>query len=277
MREKLKSAYYSLQTIFGRDRKLLDKIGRENLVVVLNLHQVSPHQNAFWPPLSPEVFADLLAFLKDNFELLLFCDLAESRSKKPAAVLSFDDGYYNFLEYALPILDKHRVRANMNIIPACVESGQPMWNIQLYDFLNAAPLSLVNDIRLPGFNYKLEKNNSRDKLLYGLRISRFLKRRARTERQEMWQSLENVMQKGEVSLTRMMSREEVKTIAGKCEIGVHSYSHESMEFEDNTFFENDLEKCRAYFQDELKLPLDTYAFPNGSFRDEQVEILRESG
>jgi len=255
----------------------MDKIERENLVVVLNLHQVSPHQNAFWPPLHPEVFDDLLGFLKENFELLLFCELAEIRSKKPLAVLSFDDGYYNFIEYGLPLLDKHGARANMNIIPACVESGRPMWNIQLYDFLNAAPLSLVNDVRLPGFSYKLEKNDNRDKLLYGLRISRFLKQRSRTERQEMWSGVENVMRKGEFSLTRMMSRDDVKNIAGKCEIGVHSYSHESMEFEGNSFFEDDLEKCRAYFRDELKLPLHTYAFPNGSFRNEQVDILRKSG
>jgi len=277
MREKLKSTYYFLQTILRKDRRLLHRIKRENLMVVLNLHQVSPHENAFWPPLHPVVFDNLLGFLKDNFEVTLFRDLAKATGSMPRAILSFDDGYYNFIEYALPILDKHGVSANMNIIPACVESGRPIWNIQLYDFLNAAPRSLVNEIRLPGFSYKLENNNSRDKLLYGLQISRFLKQRSRTERREMGHSLENVMKKGEFSLTRMMSRDDVDDIAEKCQIGVHSYSHESMEFEDNAFFADDLEKCRTYFGDELKLPLDTYAFPNGSFRDEQVETLRACG
>ena len=277
MREGLKSTYYFLQKILRKDRRLLQKIRSENLVVVLSLHQISPHQNAFWPPLHPAIFDNLLRFLKENFELSLFSDLPETNSKKPRAVLSFDDGYYNFIEYALPILNKHRIGANMNIIPSCVESGRPMWNIQLYDFLNAAPLSLVNAIRLAGFSYKLKNDNSREKLLFGLRISRFLKQRSRMERQDLWHSLENVMQKGEFSLTRMMSRDDVKNIADKCEIGVHSHSHESMEFEDNAFFEDDLEKCRNYFHDKLDLPLTTYAFPNGSFRAEQIEVLRKSG
>ena len=255
---------------------MLDKIKRENLIVVLNLHQVSPHENPFWPPLHPVVFDNLLGFLEDNFELTLFRDLAKPTGRKPRVILSFDDGYYNFIEYALPLLKKRRVSANMNIIPSCVESGQPMWNIQLYDFLNTAPLGLINDIHLPGFSFKLENNNSRDKLLYGLKISRFLKQRSRAERQEVWHNLETVMQKEEFSFTRMMGIDDVKEIADECEIGAHSYSHESMEFENNAFFEDDLKRCQTYFAEKLELPLDTYAFPNGSFRAEQVETLRKS-
>src|SRR5688572_19632058 len=125
MREKLKAVYFLIQKLLRKDARLLEKIRREDLLVVLNLHQVSPHRNPFWSPMHPQIFEDLLVFLKENFEVVLFKDLNSANSKKPKAVLSFDDGYYNFIEYAAPLLEKHRFRANMNVIPSCVESGEP--------------------------------------------------------------------------------------------------------------------------------------------------------
>lgn len=277
MREKLKAVYFLVQKLMRKDARLLEKIRREDLLVVLNLHQVSPHRNPFWSPLAPQIFEDLLIFLKENFEVVLFGDLNSSNSKKPSAILSFDDGYYNFIEYAAPLLEKHGLRANMNVIPSCVESGEPMWNIKLYDFLNSAPKSLIDEIRLPAFEYRLQDESFDGKVRYGLNISRFLKNRPRSERRELWGKIENLMENHDFGRTRMMNPEEIRQIAEIHEIGVHSFSHESMEFEENSFFEDDLQKCLKYFDEKLHLPLEIYAFPNGSFRPEQTEILRKHG
>jgi peptidoglycan/xylan/chitin deacetylase (PgdA/CDA1 family) len=277
MKEHLKTGYYLLQKLLRKDAALLAKIRRERLVTVLNLHQVSPHENPFWSPLKPEIFDDLLGFLKENFEVLLFGEIETSKSEKPLAVLSFDDGYYNFYEFAAPLLKKHDLRANMNIIPSCVETGAPMWNIRLYDFLNAAPKKSIDAIDLPGFDARLESENFAAKVRYGLAISRFLKNRPRSEREELWRGIENLIDDSGAPPTRMMNRAEIREIAGVHEIGVHSFSHESMEFEPDEFFENDFEKCRDYFENKLGLPLETYAFPNGSYRDAQIEALRAKG
>ena len=277
MKEHLKTGYYFLQKVLRRDRGLLEKIRRERLVTVLNLHQVSPHENPFWSPLKPEIFDDLLYFLKENFEVVSFGETASAKTEKPLAVLSFDDGYYNFYEFAAPLLKKHGLRANMNIIPSCVESGAPMWNIRLYDFLNSAPKSLIDEIDLPGFDHRLTGENSAAKVQYGLAISRFLKNRPRSEREELWRGVEDLINNSDATATRMMNREEIREIAGVHEIGVHSFSHESMEFEPDEFFETDFEKCRDYFENKLGLPLETYAFPNGSYRAGQIEALRAKG
>lgn len=277
MKEKLKKGYFFLQKVLRKDVKLLEKIKSENLVTILNFHQVTLRENPYWSPLKPEIFDDLLGFLRENFEVALFRELNKPKSYKPLAVISFDDGYYNFIEYALPLLEKHGLRANMNIIPACVESGKPMWNIRLYDFLNSAPKSLINEIHFSGFDYKLNNDNFDSKLRYGLKISRFLKNRPRTEREELLEQIESLMSKIEFRQTRMMNAEEIKQIAQTHEIGVHSFSHESMEFEENSFFEEDLRKCFRYFEDKLLIPLEIYAFPNGSYRPEQIEILQDRG
>lgn len=277
-KEGLKHLYFRLLGLSRVDRRLLAEIRRRDLLLVLNLHQVSPHPNPFWPPLRPEIFDELLGFLRRHFHVTLFRDAEAAGRDRPCVILSFDDGYYNFVEYAMPILDKHGVAANMNIIPACVESGEPPWNVRLYDFLNSAPRALVNEIRLPGFDARLDTEDAAGKVRYGLRISRFLKNRPRREREELWGGVAAVMEKAPASrTTRVMSAADVRDAARAHEIGVHSYSHESMGFEDEQFFEDDFRSCVRYFAEELRLPLDIYAFPNGSHRPEQVAYLERQG
>lgn len=279
-RRQLKGAYFNLMRLMRREAGLMRQIREGDFLVVMNLHQISPHSNPYWPALHPRIFEDLLGFVKKHFRTVLFRDLeaaaAASSSGKPLAILSFDDGYYDFIEYAAPLLDKHKLTANMNVIPACVESGQAMWNVRLYDFLRAAPRKLINEIRLPNFACRLADDGEQAKVQYGLKISRYLKNRPHRERETLWQELMPLMQKHDFPQTRMMTRGEVLEIASRHEVGVHSFSHESMEYESDDFFAGDLERCRAYFQDTLRLPLKIYAFPNGSFRPRQIEILRQS-
>ena len=277
-RDTLKDLYFRLLRLAGSDRRLLGNIRKQDLVVILNLHQVSSLSNPFWPPLDPQVFHELLRFLKNNFSVCTFANLASVSDSRPCAVLSFDDGYYNFVEFAMPILKQHELAANLNVIPTCMITGEPPWNVRLYDFLNSVPRKLVNEIRLPGFRAQLADDSADAKVRYGLQISRFLKNRPRRERLELWSEVSNVMSRAsEIKATRMMNAADVREAAATHEIGVHSYSHESMEFEDDEFFQDDFRKCVAYFRDDLDLPLKIYAFPNGSYRPDQVTYLDKQG
>lgn len=281
-RSRLKKIYFELLRLSGNDTRLLKKIRERGLLVVLNLHQVSPHTNPFWPPLDPRLFEELLLFIKPRFNVCLFRDLgpetiADGSSRTPL-VISFDDGYYNFVEYAMPLLAKHGLAANMNIIPACVESGLPPWNVQLYDFLNSVPRTLVNEIKLPDFKERLADDQPESKVRYGIQVSRYLKNRPRAARERLWPEIARVMERApDFKRTRMMSAGDVREAAATHEIGAHSFSHESMEFEKLEFFVEDMEKCFDYFRHTLGLPLKIYAFPNGSHRPKQVELLRQAG
>jgi peptidoglycan/xylan/chitin deacetylase (PgdA/CDA1 family) len=277
-RINLKSIYFTLLGLAGRDRSYINEIHNRRLLIVLNLHKISPRSNYYWPSLDPSIFEDLLVFLKDNFNVTLFRDLHKAPDDRASVILSFEDGYYDFIEYAMPLLSKHNVAANLNVIPSCVESGQAPWNVQLYDFLSAAPRRLIDEIKVPGFTERLRGGDRHSKLQFGLSISRFLKNRSYSGREALWGNIADVMSKIEhQKLTRMMSREDVLTASKHHEVGVHSFSHESMGYEDNDFFLKDLRGCTAYFENVLRLPLDIYAFPNGSYRDEQIALLENEG
>jgi peptidoglycan/xylan/chitin deacetylase (PgdA/CDA1 family) len=101
--------------------------------------------------------------------------------------------------------------------------------------------------------------------------------RSRAEREPLLAQLAPILSRHDFPRTRMTSADHVRQAAQRHEIGVHSFAHDSMAFETASFFLQDLQRCQNLFRDDLRLPLSIYAFPNGSYRSEQVEILRQNG
>jgi peptidoglycan/xylan/chitin deacetylase (PgdA/CDA1 family) len=277
IRTHAKNLYYRSLSTIGADKRRMRELVSGDKVTVLNLHRVSHEMNPYWPPLLPEVFEQLLASLDKDFEVRTFDELEHPPQGRPIAVLSFDDGYYDFIEYTLPLLKKFGMRANMNVIPQCAISGVPIWNVRLYDFLTAAPRDLIDKVSIPGFETRLAGEDVRAKLEYGIAVSKFLKSRPREERTKLWEAVDGSLSSFEHPATRMMSVEELRSISDETELGVHSFDHESMGYEDQTFFADDLEKCKEFFADQMKRPVNIYAFPNGSYRPEQIDYLRQNG
>ncbi|MDP1615549.1 MAG: polysaccharide deacetylase family protein [Methylococcales bacterium] len=255
--------------------KYLNKINSENYLTILNLHKVSNDENPFYPSLSPKLFDEFLKYVSKEFNIITFKEIERSKNRrKPNIILSFDDGYYDFLEYAMPILDKYKICVNQNIIPNCVETGKPVWDTMLGDLLSQAPIELVNEINLPSFEMKLNKFN---KGQYALALTRYLKQRSKNEREELWTEIDNIMHRLDIKFTRMLNKNELAQIAQVHEIGVHSYEHESMGLESQEYFEMDFLKCKDYFKNTLNFPMDIYAFPSGSYKDYQLDFLGQNG
>ena len=77
--------------------------------------------------------------------------------------------------------------------------------------------------------------------------------------------------------TRMMSLSQIKEISEVHEIGAHSYTHASMAHETDEYLTEDVLKCKSYFRKKLDQDIDIYAFPNGSCKPNQPEILKAAG
>ena len=227
------------------------------------------------------MFDDLVAWLKTVCHLTTFGELSKRApdDARPAAVLSFDDGYRDFVEYAMPILDRHGIRANQNVIPASVESGRPPWNVELLGALERLPLPRLRTLKWPQGLPDLESVNSEMGLMrWGVELSRILKMRPRLEREPLLSALVEQLD-GELvgSGPPMMRPEDVAEAASSHEIGVHSYQHDSMEFETNGFFADDLGRCRDWYRAHLSAEARIYAFPNGSYRREQLKLVEQAG
>jgi peptidoglycan/xylan/chitin deacetylase (PgdA/CDA1 family) len=245
-------------------------------VTILSLHRVAPFDGSTYPPLEPYLFETLLQYCTTHFEVVLFSELKErKRSDKPLLILSFDDGYKDFVEYACPIMEKYGIRANQNIIPACVETGLPPLNVMAQDFIGQAPAELVSRLQIPGLNPSVLKGG---KAPIGQKVSAFLKKKPMAEQAVLKEMLMPQFERFDgFKATAMMSRNEVLDISRTHELGAHSFNHATMDRETDEFMAADAKACKRYFAEKLNRPVDIYAFPNGGYRPRQIEIVREAG
>lgn len=242
-------------------RRRLDVISRSGKTTILNLHRVAPNDCSGYRPLDPALFDDLLSFVKHEFAVVTFSELRE-KTTKPKLVLSFDDGYKDFSTYAVPILARHGLRANQNIIPRCVESGLPPLNVLAQDFVGKAPHQLVQRLKIMGFSAPID-------VYFGQKLSRFLKMRPQNEIDKIAKYLvPQFYNWDKFEPTPMMTLDEIKSL-DKHEIGAHSYAHSSMEFETDDYLDADVRSCATFFTEKLGSRMSIYAFPNGSCRHGQ--------
>ena len=268
-RKAAKVAAFAAMGNGPRLRRRLDAIRNSGSTVILNLHRVADDDGSDYKPLAPALFEELLTFVKREFAVLTIGELGESCAK-PKLVLSFDDGYRDFFTTAVPILRKHGLRANQNIIPRCVDTGLPPLNVIAQDFVGQAPKRIVDELRIEGFAAPRDRR-------FGHRLSHFLKFRPQAEQDRLAADLMPQFRRWDAfKTTPMMSAQELRGLEG-VEIGAHSFAHSSMEFETDDFLDADIYRCRDWLRDQLGIPMTIYAFPNGSCAPGQAERVRSRG
>jgi len=99
------------------------------LTPVLMYHSVGqPRDERFrhWV-VSPSLLSDQLSCLAESgYELIGLTEWASRKDDAKCAVLTFDDGYADFTEHALPVLTSLRARATVYVVTGYV-GGQARW------------------------------------------------------------------------------------------------------------------------------------------------------
>ncbi len=107
-------------------------------VLCLLYHRVNPVKDDIYHlTISPDHFEEQVRYLKDHFPILRF----EEDWTKPGGdgvVITFDDGYADNYEYALPILEKYGIPAAIFISTGYVGSGREYWWDELARVLTKA-------------------------------------------------------------------------------------------------------------------------------------------
>src|SRR3954462_5192455 len=114
----------------GVDARAIAGLGPDGLLI-LPLHSVSPRRAPFPASISPEALDRLLSWLRRHCRIGTIETLARTNGAdgRPGAVLTFAAGYCDSLESAIPVLEAHAARAIVSVVPACVDSGAPPWNL----------------------------------------------------------------------------------------------------------------------------------------------------
>ena len=270
LRDTIKAGVFAIGSCKLATRMRLEHLRRRSALIILNLHKVGSKTKSTYQGISADTFEGLVEFCKIHFHITTFKKIG-TRTDKPQLILSFDDGYLDYVATVAPILRKHGIRANQNIIPWCAESGLPPLNVAIQDFLGQASEQEIRELAIPGLNCEVTNPDPQ-------RVSRFIKFLTSDERQKiagiLWQQLEA---SPHFQPSKMMTTSDMREVADCTEFGMHSYQHDSMGVESDHFFKNDLYKCNSWSREALGQTSSIYAFPNGSHRTGQLAMAREAG
>ena len=117
-------------------------------ISILLFHRISDESDPLWPPLPIRTFRLLMeeVYKKACIIPLENIENVTQYPDKPLVALSFDDGYEDFWENAVPILADFKLPAHHNICPNIIDSGIPPWPQVVNKFLQC---SVDKTIKLP--------------------------------------------------------------------------------------------------------------------------------
>jgi peptidoglycan/xylan/chitin deacetylase (PgdA/CDA1 family) len=104
-------------------------------------HRVNPERDLLWDPMDVKLFDKCIKYISKNFHVVLLEDMVlnkhELKGSKNYATIVFDDGYKDNFQYALPILEKYKVKASFYIVTDCIDKNIPTWtHLVDHAFLN---------------------------------------------------------------------------------------------------------------------------------------------
>jgi peptidoglycan/xylan/chitin deacetylase (PgdA/CDA1 family) len=223
---------------------------------------------------TPELLERQLAFLRRWFHPIGIDDLlAFVRSRKAlpknAVLLTFDDGYRDNHDVALPILARHGVRATFFVATEYVERRRPFWWDRVALLIKRSPRDHI-DIRYPE-PLRLSLENTQAREAATRRVLRIVKERAGLDLDRLIDDLERA---SDVVLGRQEERriadETVMTwshVAALHRAGMHVQSHTCthrvLQTLDAADLARELRRSRQMLEEVLGDPVCAIAYPVG--------------
>ncbi len=243
-------------------------------VTILNLHRISERPDFFFEPVHPSLFAGILDYCLRHYELVMFSDVSR-KTKKAKLILSFDDGYYDFMEQALPLLKAKGACCNHNLVNASLTTGSPIWTQRLNDiFAVLRENNLIHEAGIVDLGSIFEG----DWIQYNLSVLRKMLTMPMHERNTLLDDLTTTYGvKGQV---RMMGWADALECAesGIVEIGSHTYNHDSLAtVRDASDLNREIGRSLMEFRQKLNHNLTILAAPNGQFSPESISYARTQG
>lgn len=233
--------------------------------LVLCLHRVGPHVHPLFPPLSPSGFRKFIRLLKKEFVITNFESLnIEEKplsTKKPLVILSFDDGYKDFIQYALPILAEEKVPSNHNVIVECVETGKLPWTQRFNNILlKISKLNKSFVIEKGSLNFNVDKNQSIHRVKKNLFQQLFNYDYFFLD--ELASELESRLDVDQTQDQMMDWKDVCECQQWGVEIGSHSYYHSPLDAPSG-LWEKEIRESKSHIEKHIGKAVRTFAFPNG--------------
>lgn len=262
-------------TFFLRNHKQKNK-----LITILCLHRVSDEESITFPPFKVKDFERLLQYVDKHYQVVTISSLSKIKDSKPAIIFSFDDGFLDVYENALPLLKKYGFPCNLNVVTQCLDNNFQIWtqrqnNLveEIYRRKHICSFEMDNKkLTFDNFNQKniVEKN---------LGLFQFLFSKDEIFVEQFLNEAESKMP-FKIPTTPMMSWGNLKDALEKydIELGSHSVSHITLSnIRDKEKLVSEIHDSKMWIEKNTARKVELFAFPNGNYNNDVIEQCKLAG
>lgn len=239
------------------DYKSVADVTNEKYIQVLLFHRVIEKKDDPWGlEVRPEMFDQYIRYIAENYNVKKF-EEDWSDVKEKTLVITFDDGYWDNLEYALPILEKYKVPATVFVSTGNLDTPNEFW----WDRL----------ARLVPSDKLVEKRNELRKL----------------SPRERDKALEEMEQEGNAFRERLvtdrtLTNDELKRLSDSefITIGGHTVNHNALLYQTEEQQRYELMHSKKIIEDIIGKKITTFSYPFGqrdTYSDTTIRLLNECG
>lgn len=253
-------------------------------LAVLTFHRVHARADALFPgEPDAERFDRLMRLVAGSFRVMSLAEaaqhLAQGSLPPRALVLTFDDGYADNAEVALPILQRHGLKATFFVATGFLDGGR-MWNDTVIECLRHSPRAEVDLSEFGLATLPLQSLPQRQQAVSALLPK--IKYLTLAQREVALARLQVLCAVDRLPQDLMMSSAQLRSLsAAGMEIGGHTVSHPILTTLDAAEAEREIQQGRDRLQVLTDRPVQVFAYPNGKpdqdYDASHVALVRRLG
>ena len=253
---------------------------------ILIFHRVLPEVDPLFPQeMHAQRFDALCAWLSSWFNVLPLDEavrrLKDGSLPQRALAITFDDGYADNHDVAMPILKKHGLCATFFIATGFLDGGR-MWNDTVIESVRQTKLHALpmQQLGVPGLA-EMAVRSVVEKQEAITRIIRAIKYLPVPQRLKLTQELA-ALARVTLPTNLMMTSAQVRAMrrAGM-QIGAHTVSHPILAKLTSEEAREEIQRGKHHLEDLLDEPITLFAYPNGKpgedYALQSVEIVKDLG
>lgn len=257
---------------------------KKNSATILLFHRVHPVRDPMWDPMDPAKFDRILQFVKKKYTVLPLLEILHQipAGKKPVAAVTFDDGYRDFIEYSLPIMENLQIPSSLYVVTDCISKGRPTWTFEvdyLFSHTNRLKIHWSQDMDFLPENLRQDKFVNKQELIkFCLVFKQYIKKVQSEKRNimiaDLFRSFDDVSIPGNL----MMTWAEVnQVISAGVEVGSHTVTHSPLATLAPDELDMELQQSRtAYFEHTGAMP-QVISYPVGSYNQQVKQAATAAG
>ncbi|MBA2658342.1 MAG: polysaccharide deacetylase family protein [Nitrosospira sp.] len=262
---------------------LLSPGGLHSRLSILIYHRVLPVPDPLFPEDGhAEIFDNQMGQLAACFNIISLLDaiqgLQEGSLPPRAACITFDDGYADNAEVALPILQKHGLSATFFVATSFLNGGR-MWNDTVIELIRRAPGDMLDLSRMGLGQFEIGTIPQRRQAIHDvLGELKYLPLESRQSCVDAMCAIIPVIP----SSNLMMTSDQIRILhhAGM-EIGGHTANHPILASMENKAARTEIADGKEMLESIIHAPVRLFAYPNGKpgrdYLSDHVKMVRDLG